>query len=70
MPRILVDVSDEWLKRYQQGVSDCIDTLTGLEHQLRQPRLNSLQEAYEFTEQISEQLLNLRRNVESWRLMF
>lgn len=70
MPRILVDVSAEWLTRYQQGVADCIDTLDGLERQLRDARPNDLQEAYTLLDTYAEQLLDLRRNVIAWRLMF
>lgn len=70
MPRLLVDVSDVWLNRYTQGVSDCVDTLDGLQIQTREARVCTLQEAYQLLENVADQLLNLKRNVEAWRFMF
>lgn len=70
MPRILIDVSEAWVVRYQTGVVDVLDTLQGLSLQIEQAISLEPEDSRQKLELIAEQMLTLRRNVESWRLMF
>lgn len=70
MPRVLIDVSEAWLDRYNIGVTQCIDTLVGLEHQIDQTPTPDAQAAFRLLDHLKSQLVDLRRNVEAWRMMF
>jgi hypothetical protein len=70
MPRKLIDVSDVWLERYQGGVVQTVDTLDGLRLQLETATPATLQAALATMRNIAQQLDDLKRNVESWRLIF
>lgn len=70
MPRVLIDISDTWLQRYETGVTQLLDTLEGLRNQLEHARPETVTAAYGKMADIASQLDDLKRNVESWRLMF
>lgn len=70
MPRVLINVSEAWLKRYETGVVDVLDALEGTAAQLSAPTAETLHDAYAKMAEIATQLSDLKRQVESWRLMF
>lgn len=70
MPRILIDVSQEWLDRLQQVLPAAIDALTGLEHQIRASMIEGVPEPLDLLDQMGSQLNDLRRSIESARVIF
>lgn len=70
MPRIMLDVSDSWYARYKTGVMQVIDTLDGLSAQLDEPPIEDVQQALAKMAEIANQLRDLSRNVQSWRIPF
>lgn len=70
MPRILIDVNETWNKRFQTVLPMAIDTLEGMEFQCRNCIIAGVPDAIELVEQLQSQLLDLKRNLESVRLMF
>lgn len=70
MPRILLDVSEGWHSRFENGVLQVLDTLEGIEHQLRQLTIEpSTDNAAKIMELVA-QLRDLRTNVRSWQIVF
>lgn len=70
MPRILIDVSQEWLNRLQQVLPAAIDTLSGLEHQVHTSIIEGVPDPLDLLDQIGSQLTDLRRSIESARVIF
>lgn len=70
MPRVLIEISDSWLHRYETGITQCLDTLEGLVHQIDKRKPGTISETVQLLLEIQSQLEDLRRNVRSWRHMF
>lgn len=70
MPRILINVNEAWLKRYNDVLPAAIDTLLGWQAQLQNHVINGEQEAEDLLEALNSQIHDLRRNLESLRMMF
>lgn len=70
MPRVLIDVNEAWLERYQNGVSQAVDTLYGLSHQIANTPTADFDSAVKLLDEIESQLTDLRRNIEAWRIIF
>lgn len=70
MPRVMIEITDAWLARYEAGVAQCLDTLDGIVHQIDRHCIEDGNDSVTFLWQLRSQLEDLRRNVQSWRHMF
>lgn len=70
LPRILINVNETWSARFQIVLPAAIDTLTGLEQQCMNCIIGGEPDAADLVERLQSQLIDLRRNLESIRLMF
>lgn len=70
MPRLLIDVNETWHKRFETVISAAIDTLTGMEHQCRSAITEGRPTPEDLIEQLYSQLNQLRRNIETIRIIF
>jgi hypothetical protein len=70
MPRVLIDVSDVWLLRYREGIAQAIDTMAGLAHQIDNSPTHDIGSCHALLDQLRDQMVDLKRNMESWQLPF
>lgn len=70
MPRVLIDVSQEWLDRLQTVLPAAIDALSGLNYQIDNFMLHGDIKPVDLLDQIGSQLTDLRRSLESARIIF
>lgn len=70
MPKLLIEVSNEWLDRLQRVIPAAIDTLTGWEAQIRASQIEGNPDAVDLTEQLLSQIIDLRRTIEAVRIIF
>lgn len=70
MPRQLIDVNETWVGRFNRVIPAAIDTLTGWEHQCQSSLIDGIPEPDDLVEQLQAQLRDLRRNLETIRLIF
>ncbi len=70
MPRILINVSQDWLDRLQRVTPAAIETLEGLEAQLQTVHTEGNIDPVDLIDQVISQLGTLRRNLESVRIIF
>lgn len=70
MPRILINVSQEWVDRLQSVLPAAIDTLTGLEAQLQNVHLEGNIDPIDLIDQVASQLTDLKRSIQSVRIIF
>lgn len=70
MPRVLMDVSERWLKRFQVVVPIAIDTLTGFEAQIMRQHTVGDISADDLLQMMHQQIVDLRRNLETVRIIF
>lgn len=70
MPRVLIDVNESWAERFNRVIPDAIETLNGWEFQCRNVIINGVPNAEDLIEQLSAQIIDLRRNLETVRLIF
>ncbi len=70
MPRLLINVNQEWIERLQAVIPSAISTLQGLELQISSARQEGEFEAIDLLDQIASQLADLRRNLQSVRIIF
>lgn len=70
MPRIMLEVNEAWLQRYNRVIPAAIDTLNGWEYQCRSAIVEGVPNADQLIEQLQQQIIDLRRNLETVRLIF
>lgn len=70
MPRVLIDVNEAWLQRVQRVIPAAIDTLTGWEHQCRAATIEGTPDASDLLQQLHQQIIDLRRNIETVKIIF
>lgn len=70
MPRILIDVNESWAERFNRVLPDAIDALNGWEHQCRVQTITGVPNPEDLIEQLHAQIIDLRRNLETVRLIF
>lgn len=70
VPRIRIDVNEAWLKRLQQVLPAAIDTLTGWEHQIQSSMLEGTPDARDLLDSLHQQIRDLRRTIETVRVIF
>lgn len=70
MPRVMIDVSQEWIDRLQQVIPAAIATLYSFEHQLRRSIIDGSPEPVDLIDQLLSQVIDLRRTVEAIRVIF
>lgn len=70
MPRIVIEVNEAWLTRLQQVIPAAIDTLTGLNHLILYDKTNGHTEPEKLLQILHGQIEDLRRNIESIRIIF
>lgn len=70
MPRIMIDVSTEWLARYNEVMPSAINALEGFEAQIRSAIIDGKTDPDDLLEQLYGQIKDLRRSLEATRPMF
>lgn len=70
MPRILIEVSEVWYHRLTTVIPDACDTLTGWEHRITLAASAGDEQAVKLLDQIRQEMIILRRNLESARFIF
>lgn len=70
MPRIMIDISRDWLDRYNEVMPSAINALDGFEAQIRACIICGQTEPADLLEQLYSQIKDLRRSLEATRLMF
>lgn len=70
MPRVLINVSQEWLDRLQTVLPAAIDALSGISYQIDNLALHGDRDPVDLLDQIASQLTDLRRSLESARIIF
>lgn len=70
MPRILIEVNEDWLTRLELVIPAAIDCLTGWNHLIHYHETNGHQEAEDLLQILSGQIEDLKRNIESIRIIF
>lgn len=70
MPRVLLDVSEGWHSRFENGVVQVLDTIEGVEHQLMRLTVEPSVDNGAKIMEIAAQLRDLRTNVRSWQIVF
>lgn len=70
MPRVMLNVSETWYKRFQEGVTNVIETLDGIDHRIVKAFYEGTLDEQQLLDNIHSELNNLKRQVETWRLPF
>ena len=70
MPRIMIEVSSEWVQRFHDVLPSAIATLQGFENQMEVSIVSGEIEAAHLLESLLSQIRDLRRSLESTRVMF
>jgi hypothetical protein len=70
MPRVLLDVSKEWLDRWQAVTPASIEAMKSWERQIQCSLLESNPEPGHLLEILLSQIMDTRRNLESARHLF
>lgn len=70
MPRVHIDVNEAWVDRFKRVLPAAIDTLNGWEYQCRNSIISGVPNSDDLIEQLQQQVIDLRRNLESIRLIF
>lgn len=70
LPRIRIDVNKAWIDRFNRVLPAAIDTLNGWEYQCGSAMISGVPNSDELIEQLQRQIIDLRRNLETVRLIF
>lgn len=70
MPKILAELSEVWLDRFNAVLPHAIDTLTGFEAQVRASLIDGIPDPETLPEQLLPQIIALRRSLQTIRIMF
>lgn len=70
MPRKLIDVSDVWLNRLQTVIPTTIDTLTGIAAQIDAWQIEGTIDPKDLIDTLRSQLIDLKRNMETIKIIF
>lgn len=70
MPRVLIDVNETWAQRFNRVIPAAIDTLRGWEYQCRDQIIEGTAKPEDLIEQLQTQIIDLRRNLETVRIIF
>lgn len=70
MPRVVLDVSDTWYQRFQEGVNFVCETLDGWDHRIILSFSEDTFDADDLLDQIHAEIRYLRQQIEAWKLPF
>lgn len=70
MPKILIEVSDVWYERLRRVIPAAIDALEAIEYRITDNHSTGQFTSEDLIDQISEDINQMRRNLETIKIIF